>query len=373
MLGLLLTTLAFLLAGIARADNSWGAWPSGDDPTTIGTRVIQNLLAREAPNPARGLPYQETCAGYGAIRFAVAINNQDLLNQIIPRYQAIIAAGSKLPPKPNSDDNSIFGILPLELYRVTQNQAYLTLGLSYADAQFATLNSANLSSETRYHIDDAYKLSVMQILAYHASPKPAYANNAVKEYTAFIDQFQQPTGLFFHTPIAPIYWGRGNGWVAAGLAELLLNLPANNPQYAKIMTSYKSMMAGLLKVQAPDGRWRQVLNDPQAWEENSCTGLFIFALAVGVNQGWLDAATYRDPVKKAWTSLCGQLTPNADVKDVGVLTEDSADESYYLARPRKDGDLHGQFATIWAAWALLDAKAAATPAPTAAATPAAKP
>jgi rhamnogalacturonyl hydrolase YesR len=368
VLGLLLTTLAFLPAGISRADNSWGAWPAGGDPTTIGVKLIQNLLARTPPNPARGLPYQETCAGYGAIRFAVATNNQDLLNQIIPRYQAIIAAGSKLPPKPNNVDNSIFGILPLELYHVTQNQAYLTLGLSYADAQFATLNSANLSSETRYHIDDAYKLSVMQILAFHATKKPAYADNAVKEFTAFIDQFQQPTGLFFHTPIAPIYWGRGNGWVAAGLAEVLLNLPTDNPQHAKIMTSYKAMMAGLLKVQAPDGRWRQVLDDPKAWEENSCTGLFIFALAVGVNQGWLDAATFRDPVKKAWTSLCGQLTPTADVKDVGVLTEDSADESYYLQRPRKDGDLHGQFAAIWAAWALLDPK----PTPPPAATPAAK-
>ena len=375
MLGLLLAILAFL-PGISRADNSWGAWPAGGDPATIGTRLIKNLLAR--PGTARSLPYQETCAGYGAVRFAVAINNQDLLNQVIQRYQAIIAADTKLPPKPNNDDNSIFGILPLELYRVTQNPAYLTLGLSYADAQFATLNAANLSSETRYHIDDAYKLSVMQILAFHATKKPSYANDAVKEYVAIIDQFQQPTGLFFHTPVAHLYWGRGNGWVAAGLAEVLLNLPTDNPQYAKIMTSYKSMMAGLLKVQAPDGRWRQVLDDPKAWEENSCTGLFIFALAIGVNQGWLDAATYRDPVKKAWTSLCGQLTPTADVKDVGVLTEDSPDEAYYLARPRKDGDLHGQFAALWAAWALLDVKADAkpttsTPPPaTPAATPATK-
>lgn len=354
VLGLLLATLAFLPARFCRADNSWGAWPTGDDPATIGTRIVQNLLAR--PGPTRGLPYQETCAGYGAVRFAAAINNHDLLNQVIQRYQGILTPGSKLPPKPTTSDSSVFGILPLEIYRVTHNPAYLTLGLSYADAQFATLNAAGISTETRYHIDDAYKLCVMQILAFRATNKTSYVDNCVKEYAAFIDQLQQPDGLFFHDPNAHADLGRGNGWIAAGLAEVLLYLPADNPSRAKIMASYKSMMAGLLKVQAPDGRWRQVLNDPKAWEENSCTGYFIYALALGVNQGWLDAPTYRDPVKKAWTSLCGQLTPNADVKDVGVLTEDSNDEAYYLARPRKDGDLHGQFAALWAAWSLLDQK-----------------
>ena len=115
-------------------------------------------------------------------------------------------------------------------------------------------------------------------------------------------------------------------------------------------------MAGLLKVQTPDGRWRQVLDDDKAWQENSCTGYFIFALGEGLDHGWLDSATYRPAVKKAWGALCGQLDPKANVADVAVLTEHSNDEAYYLARPRLTGNLHGQFATIWAATALLDPK-----------------
>jgi unsaturated rhamnogalacturonyl hydrolase len=357
---LALTLAALLAAGLCHADDGWGAWPAGQEPAVVGTKVVQNLLGRDLPGRG-GLTYQETCSGYGAVRFAEATNNQDLLSKVLARYQPIITDdGSYLLPTPNHVDRSVFGILPLEMYKVTKDQKYLTLGLSYADVQFATLNPAGLSSETRYYIDDAYKLCVMQMLAFRATQKADYAANAVKEMSAFIDQLQQPTGLFFHGPDAHVYWGRGNGWIASGLTEMLLYLPADNPARPKIMTAYKAMMAGLLKDQAPDGRWRQVLGDDKAWEENSCTGYFIFALGEGVDQGWLDAATYRPAVKKDWEALCGQLDANANVTDVSILTEHSNDESYYLSRPRDDtGNLHGQFACIWAATALLDQKPAA--------------
>jgi rhamnogalacturonyl hydrolase YesR len=358
LLALALIALALLAERDCLADSSWGPWPVGDEPPVVGAKVVHNLLGRSKLDLSHGLTYLETCSGYGAVRLAAAINDPDLLKQVIQRYQnIIIPAGAKLLPKPDHVDRSVFGILPLELYRVTQDKKYLTLGLSYADVQWAApLNSAGLSSETRYYIDDAYKISVMQIQAFRTTQKADYAAHSVLELVAFINQLQQPTGLFFHGPDAHVYWGRGNGWVAAALAEVLLYLPVADPAHAKILASYQSMMAALLKVQAPDGRWRQVLDDPQAWEENSCTGYFIFALGVGVNKGWLDAATYCPAVKKAWIALCGQLDDKANVKDVGVLTEHSNDESYYLQRPRADGNLHGQFAAMWAAWALLEPK-----------------
>jgi len=318
---------------------------------------VQHLLDRPKLDLSHGISYLETCSGFGAVRFAAAIKDQDLLNKVIARYQVILGPdAANLLPKPGHDDRTVFGILPLEMYQSNHDPKYLALGLSYADVQFAKLKPDGLSSDTRGYVDDAYKIPVMQILAFRATQKADYAAHSVKELTAFIDKLQQPTGLFFHGPDAHVYWGRGNGWIAAGLTEVLLHLPPDDPARGKIMASYQAMMAGLLKVQAPDGRWRQVLDDDKAWEENSCTGYFIFALGEGVDQGWLDAATYRPAVKKAWGALCGQLDDKANVADVGVLTEHSNDESYYLARPRAAGNLHGQFATIWAATALLDQK-----------------
>jgi rhamnogalacturonyl hydrolase YesR len=354
----LLATVLLLISPLCHAaPDPWGAWPAGQDPKAVGALLVQNLLARPKLDLSKSVGYQETCAGYGALRFAALSGNQSLWEQVVARYAAIITPeGAKLNPKPIHVDSSVFGILPLELYNAGQDQKYLTLGVSYADAQFAKLNPEGLSSETRYYIDDAYKISVMQIHAFHATGKPVYSAQAVKELTAFIDKLQQPSGLFFHGPDAHIAWGRGNGWVAAALAEVLTYLPDNDPAYPKILASYKSMMAGLLKVQAPDGRWRQVLDDPKAFEENSCTGYFIFALAEGVDHGWLDDTTYKAPVEKAWGALCGQIDAKGSVADVSILTEHSKDEAYYLARPIAAGNLHGEFAALWAATALLDQK-----------------
>jgi rhamnogalacturonyl hydrolase YesR len=361
LLALILLSSTFCHA----APDPWGPWPNEQDPSLIGKELVQNLLARPKLNLSKNVGYQETCAGYGAVRFAAMIDSRNAtssLKDVIARYQAIITpAGAKLNPKPNHVDNSVFGILPLEIWEATkknndltpdQRAKYLALGLSYADAQFATLNPEGLSSETRHYIDDAYKICVMQILAYRATGKPVYAANAVKELTAFIDKLQQPTGLFFHGPDAHVAWGRGNGWVAAALAEVLLYLPESDPARPKILASYKSMMAALLKVRAPDGRWRQVLDDPKAFEENSCTGYFIFAMAEGLTQGWLDDITYTPAVKGAWGALCGQIDAKGNVADVSILTEHSNDEAYYLARPIAAGNLHGQFAALWAAAAF---------------------
>ena len=52
------------------------------------------------------------------------------------------------------------------------------------------------------------------------------------------------------------FWGRGDGWFAAGMAEMLRTLPADHPDRPRIMAGYKQMMAALLKYQGADGMWR---------------------------------------------------------------------------------------------------------------------
>ena len=52
------------------------------------------------------------------------------------------------------------------------------------------------------------------------------------------------------------------------------------------------MMASLKKYQAPSGLWRQLVDNEKAWDETSCTGMFTYALIVGVKHGWLDASFF---------------------------------------------------------------------------------
>ena len=114
--------------------------------------------------------------------------------------------------------------------------------------------------------------------------------------------------------------------------------------------------------QAEDGLWRQLVDRPDVWAETSGTGMFAFALVTGVREGWLDAKTYGPAARRAWLGLVKHVDAEANVTEVCVGTNKAFQEvgpdlekqlQFYLARPRKTGDLHGQAPVLWAATALL--------------------
>jgi unsaturated rhamnogalacturonyl hydrolase len=72
---------------------------------------------------------------------------------------------------------------------------------------------------------------------------------------------------------------RGNGWVAAGLSELLVSLPLDNPHRPRIMEGYRSMMASLVMHQDENGMWHQLIGQPESWPETSCSAMFTFAIS----------------------------------------------------------------------------------------------
>lgn len=98
-------------------------------------------------------------------------------------------------------------------------------------------------------------------------------------------------------------------------------------------------MEGLRKHQDPAGGWHQVVDHPESWLETSCTGMFTYGLARGVNEGWLDASFAAD-ARKGWNALQAKVTPEGDLLDVCAST-DVGDLAFYLNRPRLKGDLHG--------------------------------
>ncbi|MFC1484225.1 glycoside hydrolase family 88 protein [Candidatus Neomarinimicrobiota bacterium] len=147
--------------------------------------------------------------------------------------------------------------------------------------------------------------------------------------------------------------GRGNGWVAAGLAELLSELPATNPYYSSILDGYRKMMQALLRYQADDGMWRQLIDHPESWKETSASAMFGYALSVGVRQGLLSDPGYTKAYQKAWLSLVEYVNEEGRVIDVCVGTGKGDSVQYYLDRPRSIGDLHGQAPMLWFAYSLL--------------------
>lgn len=109
-----------------------------------------------------------------------------------------------------------------------------------------------------------------------------------------------------------VFWARGNGWVAAGLPRVLRYLPLNDPLRPRYETLLQQMASRLVEIQQPDGYWYANLLYPQQFNvpETSGTGFFCYMLAWGINNGYLDAATYWPATEKAWEALKGAVHPN---------------------------------------------------------------
>jgi len=102
-----------------------------------------------------------------------------------------------------------------------------------------------------------------------------------------------------------MFWSRGNGWVMGGIVRTLQYLPEDDPARAKYIEQLKEMAASLAAIQSPDGLWRAGLLDSSDYDlpEVSGSALITFALAAGVNHGWLDQKVYRPVIEKAWVGM----------------------------------------------------------------------
>ena len=137
------------------------------------------------------------------------------------------------------------------------------------------------------------------------------------------------------------------------MAEMLRDLPQDHPQRKRILAGYQKMMSALLKYQAKDGMWRQLIDHEESWPESSSSAMFTFAMITGVKNGWLDAATYGPAARRAWIAVVGYIDQNQNITNVCIGTGKQNSYEYYMERKRLTGDFHGQAPVLWAASALL--------------------
>lgn len=143
-------------------------------------------------------------------------------------------------------------------------------------------------------------------------------------------------------------WGRANGWAILTLCQLLDYLPENHPKRAEILDIYRKHAAGLAELQGIDGFWHQLLDRPETYEETSATAIFAYALAHGVNEGWLEATTYGPVAQLAWEAVSSKINQKGEVEGVCVGTGMGFDPAYYAYRPVSVKAAHGYGPTIWA-------------------------
>jgi unsaturated rhamnogalacturonyl hydrolase len=143
----------------------------------------------------------------------------------------------------------------------------------------------------------------------------------------------RPDGLYRHHPGSDVAWGRGNAFAAMGLALALSQFPHDHPAYPRLLRSYRSLMATLLKYQETDGTWRNVIDHPGAYREFSATAMIAFAMQRGLERGWLPKRRYQIAVRRAWRAVLARVGPQGRLVNVCASTARASTLEDYLDRP----------------------------------------
>lgn len=347
-------------------------FPKGSTPLEVGNRIANKFIvtphtrfgnprAEKAPNY---ITYPDACAWLGALWFGKVTKNEPLLDKLKDRFEPLFSTEQKMLPRMNHVDHNVVGAVPLELYiQKKGDQRYYDLGMRYADTQWEAPADATpeqkayadkgYSWQTRIWIDDMFMITTIQSQAYRATGDRKYIDRAAREMAMYLKKIQRPNGLFYHSPEAPFFWARGNGWMAAGMAQLLSILPKDNSDRTTIMEAYKKMMNTLKQNQDPDGMWHQLIDEPASYKETSGTAMFTYAMIVGVKHGWLDKKEYGTAARKGWLALVTYINENDEITNVCEGTNIKNDKNHYMNRKQITGDLHAHAPLLWCAVALL--------------------
>ena len=165
--------------------------------------------------------------------------------------------------------------------------------------------------------DGLYMVMPVMTKLYRVTGNPRYLEKLYK-YICYSDSIMldKETGLYYrdakyvypkHKSVngKKDFWARGDGWVLAGLAKVLKDLPAEYQHRQFFIDKFVRMAETVAATQQPEGYWTRSMMDPDhaPGPETSGTAFFTYGLLWGVNNGYLDKEQYLPVIRKAWSYL----------------------------------------------------------------------
>ena len=175
-----------------------------------------------------------------------------------------------------------------------------------------------------------------------------YYDDAVKQVLHFSQRmFDHEKGLFMHgwvqdmNPHPEFYWARANGWAIMTMVELLEVLPADYPDYDRVLKILQEHIRGLSTFQSGKGFWHQLLNRSDSYLETSATAIYTYAIARAINRGYVDFRAFGPMVLLAWNALTTKINDFGQVEGTCVGTGMAFDPAFYYYRPISVYAAHG--------------------------------
>ncbi len=173
-------------------------------------------------------------------------------------------------------------------------------------------------------------------------------DDAVKQILQFSARmFVAEHGLYRHgwvesmEPHPVFHWARANGWAVVAMAELLEVLPASHAGRDAVLAQYRAHVAGLAAAQDTSGLWHQLLDRPDTYLETSASAMFVYAIARGINRGWLDAKAYGPMAAIGWNAVAAKVNATGQVEGTCVGTGMGFEPMFYAYRPTSPLAAHG--------------------------------
>jgi len=188
-----------------------------------------------------------------------------------------------------------------------------------------------------------------------------YTQEAIKQIKLFKDKmFIEDKGLFRHgwaeglEPEPTFFWARANGWALLTLCEALDVLPKENEDRKWIMDLYQKQIGSLVQYQSGQGLWHQLINKNDSYLETSASAIYVFAIAHGINQGWLNAKVYGPVASLGWNALSQKINQKGQVEGTCVGTGMGFDPAFYYHRPTSTFAAHGYGPMLLAGAEMID-------------------
>lgn len=217
-----------------------------------------------------------------------------------------------------TDDFVLFGDQQIcfqtyvDLYNLAPDPKKIARAIEVMEYQMSTAKN-----DYWWWLDGLYMVMPVMTKLYKVTGNQLYLDK-LYEYFSYSRKLMcdEETGLFFRDAkyIYPAhksangmkdFWARGDGWLFAGLAKILQDMPDNYVHRAEFVALYQKMAATLADCQQPEGYWTRSLMDPAhaPGPETSGTAFYIYGYMWGINHGFFEEDLYLPVVKKGWDYL----------------------------------------------------------------------
>ena len=261
--------------------------------------------------------------------------------------EALLAMGAKfdwkLGPRLTHADDQAIGQTYLDLYE----QKRETNRIAPTQEQFDTLmkTADDPAKPVWWWCDALFMAPPVWARLYKATGERSYLNYMDHEWWITSSLLYDPQEhLYFRDATflqkheangKKLFWSRGNGWVMAGLARVLDEMPADYPTRSKYIAQYREMAARVASLQGADGLWRPGLLDADAYKlpEISGSAFFVYAMAWGINHSILDRKTYLPIVQNGWKGLVEHIYVDGRlgcIQPIGAAPGDFSASSSYV-------------------------------------------